>query len=146
MTPGFVVADASVLLKWYLSDDEPYRRQALLLLHRFSRGEVRILLPDLAFYELGNRFLRMGSIGQSLFDDALALFTDVVSLSRSELRELFRWMSKEQGKDLKRLTIYDGAYIEMARTVECPLITADRIQARGADLAGIEVVLLNDYA
>ena len=143
---ALLVVDASVLLKWYLSDDEPYRKQAFLLFDRFARGEVRIVLPDLALYELGNRFLRMGLLGRRLFDDALTLFTDVSPLSRQELRALFDWVAHEQERSLRRLTIYDGVYIQLARVMKCRLITADAVQARGANAAGVDVLLLKDYS
>ena len=46
MIPSPISVDASVLLKWYLSEDEPFRDRALLLFERFWAGQVRIFLPE----------------------------------------------------------------------------------------------------
>lgn len=145
MNTSFVVADTSVLLKWYLSENEPYREQALLLFDRFSHGEVRILLPDLALYELGNRLVRMGKLGRELFDDALTLLTDVTPLTRAELQDLIAWVERLQKRGLSKLTIYDGAYVQLARAAEYPLVTADEIQGLASQELGVSTLLIRDY-
>ena len=47
--------------------------------------------------------------------------------------------------DLKRITFYDGAYICLARLIESPLLTADRLQAMAGKLLGIRTIPLKDY-
>ncbi|MBI4470207.1 MAG: type II toxin-antitoxin system VapC family toxin [Acidobacteria bacterium] len=140
------MADPSVILKWYLPADEPYQHQALLLLNRFVGGDVRILLPDLALYEIGNRLARIGTIGKDLFNDVLNLFTDVWSLGRDEHRHVFRTVLEQHKRGLTKLTIYDGTYVHLAGWMNCPLITADRIQGEAGKAEGVKVVMIQDYA
>ena len=145
MSAVFVVADASALLKWYLSEDEPYRDQALLLLDRFRSGNIRILLPELALYELGNRLIRLSESGLQLFADVVDLLTDVVPFEPGDLKLIARSAVRLRGCGLKKITMYDCAYLHLARLADSPLITADRLQADAAKSMGIAGVLIADY-
>ena len=49
------------------------------------------------------------------------------------------------GRGLKSVTIYDGAYLYIARLIDSPLITADALQAEAARSSGIQTILLKDY-
>jgi predicted nucleic acid-binding protein len=140
-----MVADASVLLKWYLDENEPYRNQALLLFDRFRSGKVRILLPELALYELGNRLIRLSESGLQLFADVVALLTDVVPFQPGDLKLIAKSVASLHRRGLRKITMYDCAYIHLARLADSPLITADRLQAAGAKLLGIAGILINDY-
>lgn len=145
MSAFFVVADASVLLKWYLHEGEPYRNRAMLLFDRFRAGQVRILIPELAWYELGNRLIRLPGSGLQLFADALDLLTDVVPFERGDLKYIAQAAAGLQQSGLNQITIYDCAYIHAARLTGSPLITADRLQAAAAQALGIAQVLIQDY-
>ncbi len=145
MNSDFAVIDASVLLKWYLHEDEPWRKQAILLRDRFFRGEVRIVLPDVAIYELGNRLVRVPQYGLGLFADAVDLLTDILSLQPGELRDLAECVVELHRRGLKSATVYDGAYLQVARLIDSPLITADALQAEAGRSLGIQVILLKDY-
>ncbi len=48
-----VVLDASVILKWYLADEE-YGQKALGLLYQYISNELEILAPSLLEYEVVN--------------------------------------------------------------------------------------------
>jgi len=141
----FIVADTSVLLKWFLHSDEPYREQALLLFGRFKSGDLRILLPELALYELGNRLLRLPSSGLELFLHALELLTDIVPFEAGEMKGLAESIARLHARGLKKITFYDGAYIYVALLTECPLLTADVLQAKAGQLLNVSAVLLKDY-
>ncbi len=145
MNAEFVVADASVLLKWYLSEAEADREQALLLFDRFRTGKVRILLPELALYELGNRLAGLPEIGLRLFADALDLLTDVVPFDHEDLERIAHSVVDLRSRGLPKITIYDCAYTHLALLTGAPLITADRLQARAAKALGVPGLLLVDY-
>ncbi len=145
MKCDFVVADVSVLLKWYLREDEPCRQQAILLHDRFVGGEVRIVLPEVAIYELGNRLVRVPQYGLDLFTDAVELLTDIFTLRPCELRDLATCVVELHRRGLKDVTVYDGAYLHIARLAESPLITADALQAEAGRYIGIQVILLKNY-
>jgi predicted nucleic acid-binding protein len=145
LNADFVVADASVLLKWYLSEGEANRDQALLLFDRFRSGKVRILLPELAFYELGNRLVCLSETGWQLFADALDLLTDVVPFDDGDLKRIAQSVADLRRGGLKKVTMVDCAYIHLARLAGTPLITADRPQAAAAKSLGISGLLIGDY-
>ncbi len=140
-----MVTDPSVLLKWYLSEDEPYRTHALLLFNRFRTGKVRILLPELALYELGNRLIRLSKSGAQLFADVVDLLTDIVFLGPGDLKRIAKSAVSLRDLGLHKITLYDCAYLHLARLAGSPLITADRLQAAGAKLLGIPVTFIGDY-
>ena len=49
--------DASVAAKWWLAGkEEQLRDEALDLLKRYVEGEIRFIVPDLFWPELGNIF------------------------------------------------------------------------------------------
>lgn len=146
MICDYVVADASVLLKWYLHDNEPSRQQAMILHDRFVRGELRIVLPEVAIYELGNRLVRVPVYGLDLFAEAVELLTDIFPLGPHELKDLAACVIGLQSRGLKRVTVYDGAYLHIAGMIDSPLITADAFQAQAGRSLGIQVILLKDYS
>ena len=145
MNSQAVVPDASVLLKWYLHVDEPFRYQAMLLYERFTRGEVLLFLPDVALYELGNRLLRLPNSGLEMFKDALDLLGETVSLGHDEMEKIAERVSGLHRRGLRNATFYDVAYIQVAHMGGIPLMTADMLQAEAAHSLGVETVLLKDY-
>jgi predicted nucleic acid-binding protein len=145
LNADFIIADASVLLKWYLHHNEPYRAQALLLFDRFRSGEVRILLPELALYELGNRLIRLSGSGWQLFADAADLLTDVVLFEPGDLKLIARFAASLHKRGLKKITMYDCAYIHLAKATDSPLLTADCLQAAAARSLMTQSILIEDY-
>ncbi len=145
MSAECAVVDASVLLKWYLHEDEPHRDRALLLFDRFRSGGVRILVPELALYELGNRLTRLSKSGLQLFADLVEMLTDVVPLAPDDLKSAAHSVVNLRDRGLKKITIYDCIYIQAARMTATPLITADRLQAAAAESLGVTVIRINDY-
>src|SRR5262249_8020088 len=61
---SLVVVDASVAAKWFLpTKGETLIEEAFRLLRQYTKGEVRLLMPDLFWAELGNllwRAMRQG--------------------------------------------------------------------------------------
>lgn len=49
------IPDASTLLKWVLPpENEEYVERALALAQAFNAGRIRVLVPSLWIYEVGN--------------------------------------------------------------------------------------------
>ena len=145
MNADFIVVDASVLLKWYLNEDEPHRTQALLLFERFRSGKVRILLPEIAMHELGNRLIRLPGAGVQVFADAVELLTDVVPFGPEDLKRTAACAARVLGLGLKGIAMYDCAYIHLARVTDSPLLTADRLQAAAARSLDAKAILIEEY-
>jgi predicted nucleic acid-binding protein len=145
LSAEFVVADASVLLKWYLHEDEPHRAQALQLFAQFRSGRVRILLPELAMYELGNRLIQLSESGVRLFTDVADLMTDIVHFEAADLKLMAQSAARLRRSGFKKVTLYHCAYIHLARLTNSPLITADRLQAAAGRMLNISVIPIENY-
>lgn len=117
-----IVCDASVILKW-IFDDEAGGEHAGRLKQDHVEGNEVIAVPDLLFYEVANvlatkRRLSETAIGEAFsllwefqlerFDFGLDEFTGGLALSRKY-----------------KITLYDAAYIELARRLKCAFVTAD---------------------
>lgn len=123
MTP--VVLDTSVIFKWSRQpSEEPLVPQALVLLDQYLNGEIEIHVPDLLFYELGNtikqkRDLLQGNaetILRDVFALGLTVHTLDIDVAASTLRMALHYDA----------TFYDAAFVALAESVRCHLITADR--------------------
>ncbi|MBI4209248.1 MAG: type II toxin-antitoxin system VapC family toxin [Deltaproteobacteria bacterium] len=116
------VVDTSVIVKWFV--DEEGREEALQLLNRFFQRDIDLVIPILAFYELGN---------------VLKLRTDVSLGSKTSLlREFFElgvavapFGEEIATRTLERaieynLSYYDATFLVAAEEVGATLITADK--------------------
>jgi predicted nucleic acid-binding protein len=117
-----VVLDTSVALAWYLN--ESFSTAARQWQERILSGTVHALVPALHYQEFANVLrtaVRRGAIDPPLADDIFTLHLDapldVVEPPRQTL--LATALQFE-------CTVYDGVYIAIAETYECPLLTAER--------------------
>ena len=145
MNTDQVVVDTSVLLKWFLPGDEEYQAQALKLRERFFNGELKVFLPEYAAYELGNRLSRLPKVHSAYFLDVLELSGQLLPLSRSQLARTFDLASHQQRGSAKGPTFYDACFIVVAQDQQCPLVTADALQAHAATRSGVKVIELKNY-
>jgi predicted nucleic acid-binding protein len=125
-----IVVDASVAVGWYL--DEDYAAEALALYR--SRPEIHV--PDFFYQEVANVFwkrARRREIQPSDVDDWLDHLL-AVSMTTHQSRTLVRtaWnLAIGIG-----ITVYDAAYLAVARSENCAVVTADRPLFRDAGAAG----------
>ncbi len=117
-----LISDASVIIKWFT--DEEGRKEALILRERFRKGEIEIVVPDLALYEISNALRYnsnfseedVGKAVSSLFDIRLS----VVSLSSHVLKESIKIAFD------KNTSVYDAFYLALANELKVNFITSDR--------------------
>src|SRR5579864_4656753 len=120
-----VVLDAGVAAKWWLTGKEELRAEALDLLRRYAEGQVRFVVPDLFWPELGNIFwkaVRQKRCSRSLADGALAQTGDQqfpTFSSRDLLADAFAIAMKFDR------TVYDSLYVALAVGRKAELVTAD---------------------
>jgi predicted nucleic acid-binding protein len=133
---GYVV-DASVLVKWFLYQQEEDRDRALALRELHISGRSPIHIPEFAVVEVLNlvRFAPKakeedGELALEALQD-LHLQTKPLEFDLVRKANAIAWAYK--------VTIYDALYIALAEQVGYPLITAD--EAMIGKLTGHSIVV-----
>lgn len=118
----FLVVDASVVVKWFVSQDEDGVPQAAELLSQHAEGQVRLVAPALIAHELmGVLVRRLG--GPQVLEALDAFFDAGVHLVAPDRELMARAAHLAQRC---QLSAFDSAYAAVADTLECALATADR--------------------
>lgn len=120
-----IVIDASVVLKWYLVDEE-YSDKALKLLEGYVSDKLDMIAPALLEYEVANGLviaMRKGRVDDSAVTNALDGF-EALSIE-------FKSISKLHTKVIKAcsaysITAYDASYLVLAENLDIPFVTADK--------------------
>jgi predicted nucleic acid-binding protein len=130
-----IVIDSSVLVK-LLSREEGWKEARRLV----AEGSMTV---DLAIKEVAN------ALWKKILRDEVDLQTVLEIVSDLSSGNVVKLVSQE---DLMRdalelavktrITVYDALFIALAKKTGLRLATADREQARAAEQAGVEVVLL----
>jgi predicted nucleic acid-binding protein len=122
------VLDASVLLKWFM--EEPGSEAALGLKRRYLEGELAIVIPDLAVYEVSNVLRFKRGIPEVEVKATMQAFwrldLEIVAPTESLLDDAIHF-SFTTG-----LSLYDCVYLALARELDAVLITADAHLHRAA--------------
>jgi predicted nucleic acid-binding protein len=121
-----LVVDASVAAKWFLpAKGETLVEEAVRLFHQYARGEVRFLVPDLFWAELGNLFWKAVCQNRWTYTSAEAALTaleerKLPTISSSVLLDLAFRIATVFDR-----TVYDSLYIALAVHSKAQLVTAD---------------------
>lgn len=120
-----IVVDASVVVKWFLDDEEEVAA-ARRLRDQFVSFEVQVLAPSLIFCEVGNAFLVAHRLKRLTLRSATAKLQDFLDISLpvffslQTLKTAFNLASKHQ------LSVYDALYVALAHFESCDFYTGDR--------------------
>ena len=121
-----VVVDASVAAKWFLpATEEPLTSEAADLLRRFTIGQLRFIVPDLFWAELGNVFwkaIRQSRCTKPAAESALG------SLRDRSIKTVPSSMVLDLALDIATTfdrSMYDALYVALATVSKAPLVTAD---------------------
>jgi len=119
------VVDASVVLKWYLPDEEGVE-QALLLLDAFTRDEIALHAPSLIDWEFVNAMWVAGRTGRIALEDQDAAVQnfqglDIIRTHANDLSGSILSIATEFGR-----SCYDSAYLALSRTMGAPFVTGDK--------------------
>jgi predicted nucleic acid-binding protein len=123
---SLVVVDASVAAKWFLpAKGETLIEEAFRLLRQYTKGEVRLVVPDLFWAELGNllgRAMRQGRCMKATAESALASLKDrkLPTVSTLALLDLALGIATAFDR-----TVYDSLYVALALHSKAQLVTAD---------------------
>jgi len=117
-----LVLDTSVAVAWYLP--ETFRAAARAWQSRLLDGRVRLVVPGLHYWELGNvlrNYVMRSELESDLAEQIWALHLEapleVVEPHRSDVLAT----ALEYGA-----TVYDAVYIALSRSLDLPLLTAER--------------------
>jgi predicted nucleic acid-binding protein len=118
-----IVLDASVVLKWIFENEEGSDR-ALRYRDMHVSGEQPIAVPDLFFYEVANVLLTRTRLDAAVVSEAFSMLwsfdLEVCDLGFEEFSSAIQ-ISRCYG-----ITLYDAAYVELARRLQCDLVTSDK--------------------
>ena len=120
------VIDASVAAKWFLpAAGEPLAAEALQLLRRYARGEIRFIVPDLFWAELGNimwKAVRQGRWTKAAADNALAEMKNRNPPTVPTIGLLDQAFAIATTFDR---SVYDSLYVALAIISKAELVSAD---------------------
>jgi predicted nucleic acid-binding protein len=121
-----LVIDASVAAKWFLpAEAEPHAEQALDLLSRYVAGELRFVVPDLFWAELGNIFWKAARQGRWSESDGE---TAVRALRERRIPSVASFALLDDAFGISIAydrSVYDSIYVALALASKADLVTAD---------------------
>jgi predicted nucleic acid-binding protein len=118
-----LVLDASVGVKWFSPKDEIALRQALAIRDAHIAEQTLVIVPDLFYYEVTNaiihkKFFSTDTV-QSVVSALFALDLQTTNIDAKLLADSVK-ISRQFN-----ITIYDSCYVALARSRNCPLVTAN---------------------
>jgi predicted nucleic acid-binding protein len=121
-----VVVDASLALKWVLSEEDS--STAITLLQRWNNEKTEVIAPALFTYEATNILFRQVVTGKLTYDEAMKLLTKLFSigilLNFAQHKEIsIRAMEISHRFGLP--ATYDAHYVALADHEKCEYWTAD---------------------
>ncbi len=120
-----IVTDASVVLKWYLEDEE-YGQKALSILDKYISNELDILAPSLLEYEVINGLIIAKKRGR-IQEKKLLLGIDGFASLELKLINLSLYYPKViHYCKVYDLSAYDASYLALADEENIPFVTADK--------------------
>lgn len=122
--PRLVVADASVVLKWQLNDEDCVRQATALRDDFYIRGAVNVIAPGLLVYEVVNGLATAARQERITKDRAGEALNNLMALG-VELREVEAFIILETSMRYN-VAAYDAAYLALAEVEKCDLWTGDR--------------------
>lgn len=119
-----VVADASLALKWILS--EPYSTEARALLKKWGEQGTTILVPHLLTPEVASALYKRVRRSDLSIDDARSLLADLLLLDLSFVDDAtLSLRALEIAHDFALKAPYDAHYLILAEVAGCEFWTAD---------------------
>ncbi|MEE8408098.1 MAG: type II toxin-antitoxin system VapC family toxin [Myxococcota bacterium] len=116
------VLDASVAIAWYLPEE--FAAAAREWQRKMLRGEATFLVPRLHYWEVCNvlrTYVRRGELEPALAHEVYELHLDApLELTEPDSNTILQTALEFDA------TTYDAVYIQMARSLDAPLITAER--------------------
>lgn len=130
-----LVVDCSIVLAWAFADESSGEADQAMTL----AAERGLVVPAIWWYEIRNALVtgeRRGRIEPESSRAVLAALADLNPVRDFEHHEpTILELARSHG-----LSVYDAAYLEVARRLELPLATIDKSLRRVAGMAGVEMI------
>lgn len=120
-----IVIDASVVLKWFLSD-EKNNQPALSLLDKYVSFELEIVAPSLLVYEVLNGLFVARKRGRFEKEKVILAVDGFLNLEIEQYKISSLYQKVMHFSESYNLTIYDASYLGVADEEGIELVTADR--------------------
>jgi predicted nucleic acid-binding protein len=120
------VIDASVALKWFLTEEES--QGADVLFELFLRGRIELLAPEVLLLEVANALWKQVVLLKLLrSEEAAAIFRDFITLPLN-LQPSNPLASRALDLAVRfQHPVYDMLYCALAIENDCEFVTADRV-------------------
>lgn len=119
------VLDTSVIFKWYHHVDEEDVETALLLRDAFLAGDLDVAIPDLLIYEFANALRCKSRLApESVAATIGSLWTLGMQVHPAD--EIFSASIVRLSYEFN-ISVYDAAFLALARQLSATLVTADRV-------------------
>lgn len=129
-----LVPDASIALEWYIPD--LWKDEAALILDRYDRGEVSLIVPDLLFPEMVNVLATKPFVTE---EDGIKAIEHLINLNLEvvptiDIIERTFTLAREY-----KLAGYDAVYLAASEKAGAIFVTADEklYQAVGTTLSWV---------
>ena len=128
---GTVVVDASVAVKWFVSEE--YSDVASALLRSWDEREIKTVAPHLLPFEVSNALYRKVARKEISQIDASRLVANLLAV-QLEFHDVSHLHARaiELAGELGQRTAYDSHYLALAEALDCEFWTADRRFYRAA--------------
>jgi len=136
-----LVIDSSVAVKWLIIKDEHYIKQADKILSFVKEGRAKLLMPELAKYEIGNVLLNK-KLSQQDVEQSLYIFYKIPINFYQETYAL-SLLTSRIALD-KQITYYDASFMALAKEQKAVLVT-DNPKHQNKKISGLKVVSLQNY-
>ncbi len=120
------IIDASVALKWFLTEEESQGADGLF--EAFLRGRIELLAPDVLLLEVANALWKQTALLKILrSEEAVSIFRDFMTLPLN-LQPSNALADRALDLAVKfKHPIYDMLYCALAIENDCEFVTADNV-------------------
>ncbi len=115
-----VVADASVIVKWFVKEE--YSREARLLREAYAAGTIDIAVPSILPFEVLNALKYSGGFGEEELKEVSTVLDDFQFTHYGLTGELAQ--NAVEIAMRKGVTIYDASYLALAKLLKTAVYTA----------------------
>ena len=118
-----LVIDASVAVKWFLS--EPFSTEARKVLDSYTRGSLSFHAPDLINAEFGNTIWKKQLFQGLAATDAQQILHEFANLPINFVPTSELLNNAYKLAAIHRRSVYDAMYLALSVRESCQLLTAD---------------------